>query len=103
MYEPGTSIGKIQIFNQVLNLKSLFYQNARTAITVESLNGEPFGTLTTNIPGVTLEADEVIIRTWGENEQLIGPAMATGAFIDTGKRVNLRFVTAEIWKLAPRS
>lgn len=64
--------------------------------------GESVCTWTVCIPGVELEAGEVIVKTWSENEILRDPLLATGIFEDTGKRRQpdpASFVLAEIWKV----
>lgn len=60
---------------------------------------EPFATLTVNLPMTALEENEVIIKTWSENEPIAEAARKSGLFFDTGKRVSTGFCQAEIWKV----
>jgi hypothetical protein len=61
---------------------------------------EPFGTLTTNIDGAPLEPGEFCVKTWSENEPVWPVALASGHFVDTGKRVPTGFVEAQVWRFA---
>jgi hypothetical protein len=59
----------------------------------------PYCTLSVNIPGTQLAEDEFLIKTWSENESLRGPVLASGLFLDTGRRVQAGFAQAEVWML----
>lgn len=61
--------------------------------------GEPFGTVSTNLPDVRLDANEVCVKVWNENEPLIAPMMDTGLFEDTGRKGGSGFVVAPIWRI----
>ncbi|MGH6639174.1 MAG: hypothetical protein ACREXN_01115 [Polaromonas sp.] len=63
--------------------------------------GEPFGTVTVNVPGYPLADDEVLVKTWEENAPARQPLLNSGVFSDTGKRVPCGYVEAEVWKLLP--
>ena len=92
------TIGTIHAFGQELRLIQTADENNAVAFFVESLDGEPWATLTVNIPGTVLAEDEVLVKTWSENEELRQPALNTGLFIDTGRRVKSGFVEAEVWR-----
>jgi hypothetical protein len=62
-------------------------------------NGEPFGTLTVCIPHINLHTNEILVKTWSENEPFAKAALASGLFVDTGKRVHNGFVVAPIWTI----
>lgn len=61
--------------------------------------GEPLAMLTVNIPEIPLEPDEIIVKTWSENEDLVRYMINTGWFKDTGKRVPTGYCEAQIWKV----
>lgn len=69
------------------------------AVIAECENGAPYTKLTINIPEVELANNELIVKTWGENEHLAVAAMETGLFKDTGKRIIAGFTEAQIWKV----
>jgi hypothetical protein len=76
------------------------YADGNPALVIwDQQNREPWGKLSVNIPDVPLEPGLYHVKTWGENEKLIGPLLETGAFIDTGLRVPCGFCDASIWKL----
>ena len=62
-------------------------------------SGNPFCTLTCNIPSVVLTENEILVKTWSENEEVAKAALASGLFRDTGKRVSTGFVLADIWEV----
>lgn len=62
-------------------------QNGRIALQLVTLEGEPYATLTVNISAEKLADDEVIIKTYSENEYVALEAWKTGLFEDTGRRV----------------
>lgn len=46
-----------------------------------------------------LNPDEILVKTWSENESLIQPLLDSGYFVDTGKRVQCGFCQAHVWKV----
>lgn len=91
-------LGKMTAYGQVLNIKQASY-DVGIAIQLTAQDGSPFGTLSVNIEGAELEEGEFLAKTWFENEPLRAPALESGIFADTGKRVTNGFVTAEVWRL----
>jgi len=73
----------------------------RAAIQITSEYGEPYGTLTVNIPECPLQEEkgEILVKTWSENEHFSKKMMETGMFEDTGKRWGTGFVEAQIWRV----
>lgn len=59
--------------------------------------------LTVNIPDADLEDGEFAIKNWSGNESVAQAAMATGLFIDTGKRIPTGFVEAQVWRFKEAS
>lgn len=80
-----------------------YFQNGRPAIQIVLEGGEPWGSLTVNLPGEGLEDGEFFVRAWGEGEGLARAALETGLFLDTGRRVRTGFVEASVWRLASKS
>lgn len=98
------NIGTIEAYGKPLRLQLDKYRGGATAIRIvgddEEFGGEePWGVLTVNIPGTPLAQDEILVKTWSENEPFRAPALATGLFEDTGRRIPSGFVLAEVWKL----
>lgn len=78
----------------------MYYEDRSTCIRlVSEQDGSPIATLTVCIPGIKLNENEVLVKTWGENEGLAVKALTELGFQDTGKRVSTGFVQAEIWEL----
>ncbi len=61
--------------------------------------GEPIARLTVNEPEVQLAPDEVLVKTWSENEEISRDAMKTGWFEDTGRRILVGYVEAQVWRV----
>jgi hypothetical protein len=61
---------------------------------------EPFATLTTNLVGEDPGENGFFVKTWSENAPLIKELLASGVFIDTGRRADTGHVTASVWKFA---
>ena len=59
--------------------------------------GEPYATITVNMPEIPLENEEFIVKTWSENEPITNFLRNSEFFVDTGKRVG--FQRAEVWKI----
>ena len=61
-------------------------------------NGQRYATLSVNFPEVKPEEGEFAVKTWNENEQIAEDALASGLFIDTGKRIRSGYVEASVWR-----
>lgn len=58
----------------------------------------PYLDLTKNVrPNECLD-DEIIVKTYEENEHLREPLLQTGYFVDTGKRIQSEWVELEVWR-----
>lgn len=68
-------------------LQGEYVSNGRMSIRACNELGHPIGTLSHNVPNYHLDEDEVIVKTWLDNLDLSAAAMASGCFIDTGKRL----------------
>lgn len=71
-----------------------------TAIALYDDEG-PYATLSVNALGTTeaLPQNEFCAKVWMENEHLRKPMLESGLFEDTGRRVPLNQVTAEVWRI----
>ena len=65
-------------------------------------NGQLAAVLTVNIPELdkVLKPGEFFVKTWSENETIAKEALASGLFVDTGKRLESGFVEAQIWRFS---
>ncbi|KWT98500.1 MULTISPECIES: hypothetical protein [unclassified Variovorax] len=90
-------IGTIKAYGQDLEVRETRYRDGALAFIVQSRQGEAYGTLSVNVPGLELAEGEFLAKTWSENEPLRAPALALTAFTDTGKRVPVGFCDAEVW------
>jgi hypothetical protein len=99
-------LGLIQVGEQTIELVVKRYVNGNPAIIgYDQATGQKFGNLSFNLvsPDLTaeqsLEPGDIMIKTWSENEAFAQSARASGLFVDTGKRICLQFVEAEVWRL----
>ena len=67
---------------------------------MEEETGEPFCTLTVNVPHANLAANEILVKTWTENAPVREPALGSGLFTDTGRRISTGYAEAEVWTLS---
>lgn len=68
---------------------------------VDDATEEPHSKLTVNLPEAPkLAPGEFHVKTWGENEEVARAALASGLFVDTGRRVPTGFVEAHVWRFA---
>jgi len=89
-----------QLFGEKVHFETSHYlQGDRITILIKNDDGEPFATLTVNIPESVLAENEVIIKNWSENKAVARVAYATGVFEDTGRTVSTGHVSAPIWKI----
>lgn len=85
--------------NECVFIQKRLYQNRAICLQVINMTGELIATLTVNIPEVKLEPGEFFVKTWSENKGIVYTARRTGLFVDTGKRQNVGYAEAEIWKI----
>lgn len=64
-----------------------YRDNGRLAVFLLE-NGEPFATLSVNLPGEALAADEFAVKTYSENEGLYEALLAANAIEITGRTVS---------------
>lgn len=84
------------------SFKALQYKNGQTAIVVnDAVDHEPWGQLTSCIDGVELAKDEILVKTWSENEAWVPQVLETmpDVFEDTGRRAWAGWSQASIWRL----
>lgn len=62
---------------------------------------EPYTDITKNIRPNDINQDEIIVKTYEENEPLRG-LLALGFFEDTGRRLEAGFAGLEIWRITDR-
>ncbi|HUT79506.1 MAG TPA: hypothetical protein VM285_17550 [Polyangia bacterium] len=76
------------------------YGNGRLALQLLGPNGRAIAVLTVNLPEEELAEGEFFVKTWRENEGIAAAALASGLFVDTGRRVPTGFVEAQVWRFA---
>jgi len=78
------------------------YGNGGLAVSLIAVaDGQPIAKLSVNLPEAAdqLGEGEFFAKTWSENAPIVGPALASGLFEDTGRRVATGFVEAQVWRL----
>lgn len=79
-------------------VKRNYDQGGATALIAMDDEGQ-FGVITVNNPRFQLDDDEIIVKTWSENEwvtQLL--QKLPNVFQDTGKRIPMGYAEGQIWK-----
>ena len=75
------------------------YTSARLRIDIMTEDNISYAVLTTNIPEVELKEREILVKGWSENEGICQTARESDLFEDTGKRILIGRVEAQIWKI----
>jgi hypothetical protein len=71
------------------------YGNERLALQVLNEEG-PITVITVNLPDSPQAENEIFIKTWEGNGEILPDVLTTGLFTDTGRRA-AGFVKAPIW------
>jgi len=76
------------------------YNTGNLAVQLGCVTGS-FGTLSVNVPGVELAANEFCVKTWSENDPwaLNYLEQNSETFEDTGRKFTSGFVTGPIYRL----
>jgi hypothetical protein len=82
-------------------MKEKYKYGGHTCIRLLTTNGEPYTTLSLNIPEAKRKKGEFFVRNYDENEGLDDLRRYGGAFEDTGKKLNIGWCTVPVWRLAP--
>jgi hypothetical protein len=92
-------IGTLSFGGEEISIQVTTYSaDGSPAIELYDEEGMPYTTFSVCLPGSQLQPDEVLVKTWSENEDLRQPMLDTGLFADTGRRVSSGFVNAEVWR-----
>lgn len=79
------------------------YGNNRLALLmVDALNKEPVTTVTVNIPEAPLNDDEIIVKSYSENEGMLEYLVENDLVEDTGKFIPTGFVVVNIVKMTEK-
>jgi len=90
-------IPKIKTRYGGMDVEVTTYKTGGTAVILNQ-DGQRFATLSVYFPEVKLEEGEFAVKTWSENEEIAEDALASGLFIDTGKRIRSGYVEASVWR-----
>ena len=90
-------IPKIKTRYGDMDVEVTTYKTGGTAV-ILTQDGQRFATLSVNFPVVKLEEGEFAVKTWSENEQVAADCLASGLFVDTGKRIKSGYVEASVWR-----
>lgn len=79
-----------------------YHNDALAVKLVNREDGSPIATLSVNVEGSKrLPAGYFWAKTWAENAGVAREALASGIFKDTGGRMRLSFVDAQLWGFTP--
>ena len=98
---PADRIGRFETPFGVAFAERCQYSNGDIAVQLIMLDGQALGMLSINVSECTdqLGDDEFFAKTYSENEALVGPALASGLFEDTGRTVRSGYLSFPIWRL----
>jgi len=80
--------------------KARYAGGGHTGFVVDDESGFAYAHLTVNplSYGVTLLDGEHLVKAYAENADVAASLLASGLFVDTGKRVATGYVNLEIWR-----
>jgi hypothetical protein len=78
-------------------VKNTYTTTNRLALSLNDDEG-PYAVITYNDPNVALGKDEILVKTWSENEFVL-ELLETGLFEDTGKRTPAGWCQGQVWKV----
>jgi hypothetical protein len=77
------------------------YGNGRLALQLYTHDGEPFATVSVNLPGDQLYTDaDMFVKDWSENEQVVQTLVKEGWLVRTGRSGRSGFVMVPVMNLA---
>ncbi len=79
--------------------KSSYANNNRLAIILKGADGEPFATISANLPDQPMADDEFAAKTYSENEGIAKAVFDTGCFFYTARRCGSGYVDFPVWRL----
>ena len=91
-------IGQATCAGVLLDVVVSTYSNGRLAVLLER-EGRPYARWSANVPSASIQPDEFFAKTSDEHEELRAPLLATGLFEDSGVRLEVGFLTLELWRL----
>ncbi len=74
------------------------YANGRVALILNDEEGQ-VACATVNLPEHDIQHDEIIVKTWGENETMLDFLISNHIAADTGREIQTGFVVAKVCKL----
>ena len=80
-------------------VEQIYEINKRIAISVVTKGGNPYARISVNIPELSLDEGEFFVKTWSENYDIVKVVKKLGIFKDTGRRVQVGFAQAAVWKV----
>ena len=87
--------------DNLIHFRDRYKYGGHTCIRLLTTNGEPYATLSLNIPEAKRELGEFFVRNFDENEGLDQLSRYGGAFEDTGKTQHIGWCTVPVWRLSP--
>jgi hypothetical protein len=81
-----------------------YHQNDRIAIVAQTSEGEPYATISVNIPHANLEEDEFCVQDWNQPDKFLNALLRLDTFEKVeGKTAGSGFVTAPVWRITDTS
>lgn len=97
---------KTKYINELGLITKHKYPNGRMALAMDSVEGFPLIKITVNCDDVTLEPDEIIVKSYSENEGLLDWLLIEGLVENTNKVVTVGWescavvrITDKLWSL----
>jgi hypothetical protein len=91
---------EVKINGEVMDIwKSKYQNNDRIALMLITKGGEPYATVTVNVPEIILEKNEVCIKNYSENEGILEQLISQGILSEPIYSVTDTIILIQICKL----
>jgi hypothetical protein len=91
---------RVRFLNTDCTIQKRQYGNGRVALSLIDEEG-PVATATVNLPTATLDRNQVLIKSYAENEGLLEALVAAGVVKATGETIRSGFVELPVCELQP--
>lgn len=75
------------------------YANGRIALLLLEMDGSQVSCATCNLPEYKIQSDEIIVKTWSENEPMLNFLVNNGIVEDTGLDLPAGYCKARVCRL----
>ncbi len=102
-HDVSVLLGRIETAFGTIEVRLHRYVIGGVAVKLHSDDGSAFGSLSVAVPEFADQSaeGEFCVKTYSENELIVGPALKSGLFEDTGRVVRAGYLHLPVWRIMP--